>query len=333
MKNSDFRKRLGLQFFAEADTGGAGAEAGAELGGVEDDFLAAFDMDGGEPATEDGDAAEAQVADDGVEAELGTEGGGRTAAKHGGEQAADNPQDTTAEQAEALAAPAVVALEIGGQTVQVPADAMQALTGALGRDVSVLIAAGMATETRQSREMRVLDAYAKAAGVTTEDYIAFLEREQEVHAVSAEVDAIRAQYPEGTPDEALRVIAERNVADRRAQEAQAEAARQEQLQRAQNDAAMQPMIHAMQEFTAVHPEIKGAQDVPQGVWDLVRDQRLSLPVAYERYQTEQARAELEQTRQQLKAAQKMNGNRTQAVGSMSGSPDGGRDEFASILLS
>ncbi len=134
--------KINLQFFAE-DTG------------AEDSVMEAFgaglldDDDGFEGFGETGEMGAEDVPQE-PEDETTPEGGGDAEGGAGGET-----QETPAEEPAAGGAGTEAAggmtVEVGG--VMVPAEAMQALSGALGQDASELIRRGMAYEQKGAREL------------------------------------------------------------------------------------------------------------------------------------------------------------------------------------
>lgn len=325
----DFRKRLGLQFFA----GGAEGEAApAEDAALDSVFTSTLLEEGPEDAPEDApeEPDEEQPAPAAQQQETPMQPAPAAQQEEPEEQPEERPEEN------------YVAAEVGGQQVQLPLAAVQALSDALGADCMTLLQRGAAYDAKAGRELAILDDYARAAGMDREAYLGFLERTRDEQQVKAEMDALRAKYPEGTPDAALRDLAQAAVTQRQAseraqramQEMQARQlqAQQAQAAQAQKQAALRQEI---EQFRAAHPGIQTSADVPEEVWDRIRqaDGALSLTAAYAMYERDQARQEAEQAREQMKAMQKNEKNRASSPGSMAGAADSAMSDFARILLS
>lgn len=318
----DFRKRLGLQFFAD---GAEGEAAPAEDAALDSVFTSTLLEEGLEDAPEE--PGEEQPAPEEEETPM---------------QPAQTPETQEEQEPEEDREENYVAAEVGGQQVQLPLAAVQALSDALGADCMTLLQRGAAYDAKAGRELAILDDYARAAGMDREAYLGFLERTRDEQQVKAEMDALRTQYPEGTPDAALRDLAQAAVTQRQAseraqramQEMQARQlqAQQAQAAQAQKQAALRQEI---EQFRAAHPGIQTSADVPEEVWDRIQqaDGALSLTAAYAMYERDQARQEAEQAREQMKAMQKNEENRASSPGSMAGAADSAMSDFARILLS
>ena len=83
-----------------------------------------------------------------------------------------------------------VPLVFNGQQILLPADAVQALTGALGANPVELLQKGMNYDRKAEREMRVLDQYAEAAGMNRQQYLEQLEGARNEQLLSAEIGAV-----------------------------------------------------------------------------------------------------------------------------------------------
>lgn len=234
--------------------------------------------------------------------------------------------------------PQAATVDVGG--ARVPADALRQVSQTLGQDAGELIRRGMEYDAKAGRELSILNDFAAMAGMELPEYLTYLEQARDEQAVSAEMEKIRGRYPEGTPDEALRDIAKNMVLLRREQAQQARQAAEQQAAAMQRQAAESERDGAMrreiESFRAAHPEIKGSADVPQEVWDAINASggTLGLNAAFTAYERDQAKAEAEQLREQLAAAQKNQANRAQSMGSMEGAGEDDMDaEFKRIMLS
>lgn len=319
-------KNVGLQFFAEDITDGAASEAGAAEDAVLDssmeaDFEAAFDgegADGSENPAED-NPPEGQT---GAEGGAGGDGSQEDRTEEDPSTTSGGPPPLSGEASPAGESP-VMTVDVGG--MMVPADAMQALSQALGQDASQLIQRGMSYEHKAAREISILEDYARSAGMELSAYLDQLEQQRDEFMISNEIEAIRSRFPEGTPDEALREIAANTVNTRKAQERAAQAMQQRAAAEQQEQARSQSMRQEIMQFRAAHPEFANAKDVPQEVWDTIQNSggKIGLSAAYTMYERDQARAEVETLREQMQAMQKNNENRQASPGSMSGAVDDG----------
>ena len=207
MDGSEIREGIGLQYFAEDDTG-------ADMDGFSDaDFLAALEDNGSLENQQDVAEGAPEGDGDGLENQqtgTDTQDEPENQPPEGGEvppETAEQPVQT-------------VPLVYNGQQILLPADAVQALTGALGANPVELLQKGMNYDRKAEREMRVLDQYAQAAGMNRQQYLEQLEGARNEQLLSAEMEQCRAEFPD-TPDPALKAIAEGRMASRRAAEAQA----------------------------------------------------------------------------------------------------------------
>ena len=129
-----------------------------------------------------------------------------------------------------------VPLTYNGQQILLPGEAVEALRGALGLDPVAVLQKGMNYDHKAARELRLLDQYAAASGMTRQQYIGKLEAAQRQQELAAEVEKCRAEFPEGTPDAALTEIAKNRIASRQAAERQQAMQRQSELQQMQQRA-------------------------------------------------------------------------------------------------
>lgn len=209
-----------------------------------------------------------------------------------------------------------VPLVYNGQQILLPADAVQALTGALGANPVELLQKGMNYDRKAEREMRVLDQYAEAAGMNRQQYLEQLEGARNEQLLSAEMEQCRTEFPD-TPDAALKAIAEGRMASRRAAEAQAAEQRRAELT-AMQQRIDQTVEHAREEADARAWEeyvslsgVKSFEEVPKRVLELVQQEAMTPVAAHWRYQ-----AELNQ--QAVRIAEKNQTNRQTSPGSMTG---------------
>ena len=305
MDGSEIRDSIDLQYFAED---GNTSDTGADMDGFdESEFLAALE----------GSDAENQ---------RGTNEGNEENVQDGAEdqRAEEQPEEPENQPPEGGEVPPetveqlvqTVPLVYNGQQIMLPADAVQALTGALGANPVELLQKGMNYDRKAEREMRVLDQYAEAAGMNRQQYLEQLEGARNEQLLSAEIEKCRAEFPE-TPDAALKAIAEGRMASQRAAAAQAA-----EQQRAQLDAMQQRIdqtveqareeadARAWEEYVSLSG-VKSFEEVPKRVLELVQQEAMTPVAAHWRYQ-----AELNQ--QAVRIAEKNQTNRQTSPGSMTG---------------
>lgn len=280
-------------------------------------FFAGFDEESG---GEDQPAAGDQTAQ-----ETGEAAGGEDQPA-GGEPSETEVQETTQgdqpEQAEET-----VQLRYNGNAFAVPVSAVRAISGAIGQaDVVGLLQKGMNYESKAERELRLLDQFAAAQGVNRAQYLDFLEQHMNEYALTQETERVRGTMPEGTPDEALRKIAEGNLKDRRA------AQKQESVRRRAAEIEQQRQAQAQRIYTdrarwAAYLKasgVKKAADVPEEVRKLVKDGMSPLEAHYT--------VENRRLQQELAAAKKNNRNRETAPGSLGTSGGDQADAFLAGFL-
>ena len=209
-----------------------------------------------------------------------------------------------------------VPLVFNGQQILLPADAVQALTGALGANPVELLQKGMNYDRKAEREMRVLDQYAEAAGMNRQQYLEQLEGARNEQLLSAEIEQCRTEFPD-TPDAALKAIAEGRMASRRAAEAQAAEQRraeltamQQRIDQTVEQAREEADARAWEEYVSLSG-VKSFEEVPKRVLELVQQEAMTPVAAHWRYQ-----AELNQ--QAVRIAEKNQTNRQTSPGSMTG---------------
>lgn len=310
------RDLIGLQYFAEDDTG-------ADMDGFNgDDFLAALE---GNDGLED-----QQTAAEGAE-ETVQDGAENQRAEEQQEESENQPPEGGEVPPETVEQPVqTVPLVFNGQQILLPADAVQALTGALGANPVELLQKGMNYDRKAEREMRVLDQYAEAAGMNRQQYLEQLEGARNEQLLSAEIEKCRAEFPE-TPDAALKAIAEGRMASQRAAAAQAA-----EQQRAQLDAMQQridqTVAQARQEANEkawdeyeVLAGVHKPEDIPPRVMELVNSEGMTPVAAHWRYQAEQ-------NAQAVQIEKKNNQNKMTSPGSVQGNKGDTSDPFLRGLL-
>lgn len=225
--------------------------------------------------------------------------------------------------------PQLVPMTFNGQQIMLPQEAVQQLRGALGTDPVALLQKGMNYDHKAERELRVLDQYAAASGMTRAQYLAQIEQAQQQAELNAELEKARSEFPEA-PDAALQEIARNRVAAKRAAE---------QQQRAQQQAAVQQVQQRAQQAVQEarrKAEIKGwddyeklagvhkPEDIPPRVVELVQKEGMTPVAAHWRYQAEQAQ-------QQNEINKKDQQNRQQSAGSLTGAGDTADDFLAGLF--
>lgn len=319
MDGSELREGIGLQYFAEGETGADmdGFDGGAFLesltgeNGLENQQAAA--PDGGAEGEEGG--LENQQTDPGQQNEPETlpPEGGETPP----EEAENQPVQT-------------VPLVYNGQQILLPADAVQALTGALGANPVELLQKGMNYDAKGEREFRLLDRYAEASGMSRQQYLEQLEGVQRQQMLEGEIEKCRSEFPD-TPDAALRAIAEGRLASQRAEQVRAAQQRQAEITAAQQridqtvqQARQEADIRAWDEYEAL-AGVHKPEDVPPRVMELVTKEHMTPVAAHWRYMSEQAQ-------QQVEIEKKNNQNRQMSPGSMTGREGDTSDPFLRGLL-
>ena len=314
MDGSELREGIGLQYFAEGETG-------ADMDGFDGDaFLESLTGENGlenqQAAAPDGGGEgearglENQQTDPTVQDEPETlpPEGGETPP----EEAENQPVQT-------------VPLVYNGQQILLPADAVQALTGALGANPVELLQKGMNYDAKGEREFRLLDRYAEASGMSRQQYLEQLEGVQRQQMLEGEIEKCRSEFPD-TPDAALRAIAEGRLASQRAEQVRAAQQRQAEITAAQQriDQTVQQARHeaemrAWDEYVKVSGA-KSVEDVPPRVAELVTKEHMTPVAAHWRYMSEQAQ-------QQVEIEKKNNQNRQMSPGSMTGREGDTSDPF------
>lgn len=287
-----------------------------------DDFLAALE---GNDGLED-----QQTAAEGAE-ETVQDGAENQRAEEQPEEPENQPPEDGEVPPEAVEQPVqTVPLVYNGQQILLPADAVQALTGALGANPVELLQKGMNYDRKAEREMRVLDQYAEAAGMNRQQYLEQLEGARNEQLLSAEIEKCRAEFPE-TPDAALKAIAEGRMASQRAAAAQAAEQQRAQLTAMQQridqtvaQARQEADERAWEEYVSLSG-VKSFEEVPKRVLELVQQEAMTPVAAHWRYQ-----AELNQ--QAVRIAEKNQTNRQTSPGSVAGNGNDTSDPFLKGFL-
>lgn len=320
MGGSEIRDSIGLQYFAED---GNTSDTGADMDGFNgDDFLAA--LEGND------DLENQQTAADGAE-ETVQDGAENQRAEEQQEEPEDQPSEGGEEPPETAEQPVqTVPLVYNGQQIMLPADAVQALTGALGANPVELLQKGMNYDRKAEREMRVLDQYAEAAGMNRQQYLEQLEGARNEQLLSAEIEKCRAEFPD-TPDAALKAIAEGRMASQRAAAAQAAEQQRAQLT-AMQQRIDQTVAQARQEANEkawdeyeVLAGVHKPEDIPPRVLELVQTEGMTPTAAHWRYQSELAQ-------QQVQIEKKNNMNKQMSPGSVAGNEGDTSDPFLKGFL-
>lgn len=320
MDGSEIRDSIGLQYFAED---GNTSDTGADMDGFNgDDFLAA--LEGND------DLENQQTAAEGEE-ETVQDGAENQRAEEQQEEPENQPPEGGEVPPETVEQPVqTVPLVYNGQQILLPADAVQALTGALGANPVELLQKGMNYDRKAEREMRVLDQYAEAAGMNRQQYLEQLEGARNEQLLSAEIEKCRAEFPE-TPDAALKAIAEGRMASQRAAAAQAAeqqraelTAMQQRIDQTVEQAREEADARAWEEYVSLSG-VKSFEEVPKRVLELVQQEAMTPVAAHWRYQ-----AELNQ--QAVRIAEKNQTNRQTSPGSVAGNESDTSDPFLRGLL-
>lgn len=320
MDGSEIRGGIGLQYFAED---GNTSDTGADMDGFNGDaFLESLTGENGLENQQAAAEGEEETVQDGAEDQ-------RTEEQQ--EEPENQPSEGGEVPPEAVEQPVqTVPLVFNGQQILLPADAVQALTGALGANPVELLQKGMNYDRKAEREMRVLDQYAEAAGMNRQQYLEQLEGARNEQLLSAEMEQCRTEFPD-TPDAALKAIAEGRMASRRAAEAQAAEQRraeltamQQRIDQTVEQAREEADARAWEEYVSLSG-VKSFEEVPKRVLELVQQEAMTPVAAHWRYQ-----AELNQ--QAVRIAEKNQTNRQTSPGSVAGNESDTSDPFLRGLL-
>ena len=319
MDGSEIRDSIGLQYFAED---GNTSDTGADMDGFdESEFLAAL---------EGSDAEDQRGTNEGNEENV-QDGAEDQRAEEQPEEPENQPPEGGEVPPETAEQPVqTVPLVYNGQQILLPADAVQALTGALGANPVELLQKGMNYDRKAEREMRVLDQYAQAAGMNRQQYLEQLEGARNEQLLSAEMEQCRTEFPD-TPDAALKAIAEGRMASRRAAEAQAAEQRraeltamQQRIDQTVEQAREEADARAWEEYVSLSG-VKSFEEVPKRVLELVQQEAMTPVAAHWRYQAEQ-------NQQAVRIAEKNQTNRQTSPGSVAGNESDTSDPFLRGLL-
>ena len=320
MDGSEIRGGIGLQYFAED---GNTSDTGADMDGFNGDaFLESLTGENGLENQQAAAEGEEETVQDGAEDQ-------RTEEQQ--EEPENQPPEGGEVPPEAVEQPVqTVPLVFNGQQILLPADAVQALTGALGANPVELLQKGMNYDRKAEREMRVLDQYAEAAGMNRQQYLEQLEGARNEQLLSAEMEQCRTEFPD-TPDAALKAIAEGRMASRRAAEAQAAEQRraeltamQQRIDQTVEQAREEADARAWEEYVSLSG-VKSFEEVPKRVLELVQQEAMTPVAAHWRYQAEQ-------NQQAVRIAEKNQTNRQTSPGSVAGNESDTSDPFLSGLL-
>lgn len=320
MGGSEIRDSIGLQYFAED---GNTSDTGADMDGFNGDaFLESLTGENGLENQQAAAEGEEETVQDGAEDQ-------RTEEQQ--EEPENQPPEGGEVPPEAVEQPVqTVPLVFNGQQILLPADAVQALTGALGANPVELLQKGMNYDRKAEREMRVLDQYAEAAGMNRQQYLEQLEGARNEQLLSAEMEQCRTEFPD-TPDAALKAIAEGRMASRRAAEAQAAEQRraeltamQQRIDQTVEQAREEADARAWEEYVSLSG-VKSFEEVPKRVLELVQQEAMTPVAAHWRYQAEQ-------NQQAVRIAEKNQTNRQTSPGSVAGNESDTSDPFLRGLL-
>ncbi len=320
MDGSEIRDSIGLQYFAED---GNTSDTGADMDGFNGDaFLESLTGENGLENQQAAAEGEEETVQDGAEDQ-------RTEEQQ--EEPENQPPEGGEVPPEAVEQPVqTVPLVFNGQQILLPADAVQALTGALGANPVELLQKGMNYDRKAEREMRVLDQYAEAAGMNRQQYLEQLEGARNEQLLSAEMEQCRTEFPD-TPDAALKAIAEGRMASRRAAEAQAAEQRraeltamQQRIDQTVEQAREEADARAWEEYVSLSG-VKSFEEVPKRVLELVQQEAMTPVAAHWRYQAEQ-------NQQAVRIAEKNQTNRQTSPGSVAGNESDTSDPFLRGLL-
>lgn len=314
-------KKIGLQFFAEA---AAEADGAGDDGMAVDGFLEGFLED--EDSFEEGMDSDTPIT---AEPEAGTD------SPTAQQEDETTPQESQGEpqqvQQPPQAAQELVSVAVGNTSIGLPKSAVDALSNALGGNAAEVIRRGLEYDNKNTREMALLTRLAEVSGKDLPTFMQEAEQQMIQMQVEREMQNVRVQLQEGTPDEAIRIIAQKRVEDannRRAfQQFQQRQAQAQQAARARQQAVndkVQPWRDYINQFG-----VKSMEDIPKEVLAFA-DQGMNPIAAHYRFQAEQAQAQM---RQMQAATKKNEQNRQAAVGSMGSSEGDEADPFLSGLLS
>lgn len=309
---SEFRGRMGLQFFAEGEDAGVdGADMDGDFGSDFEDGLFDGDLENQQTAEQEtGEGADGGL---GNQQPDGQQGEPEKQENEGGERPPAEGQPPAQEP------PQLVPLTYNGQQIMLPQAAVQEIGRALGMDAIELLQKGMNYEHKNERELAVLNQYAAAANMTVPQFIQQLEQLKQAQELEEEVKKIKDEFP-ATEENALLEIAKGRVAARRNEQMQQAHAREAQMQqlRSRVDQTVQDMQKQREneQWTAYEKEtgIHTPDKIPPRVWELVHQGKTPME-AHWQYQSEQAKAKLDK---QNNIHQQQERNRQATTGSLAG---------------
>ena len=293
--------RLSMQFFAEDEAMGD-TNLEADISEAED-MTTEADDDWGDLFSDE--SAEAETAEPSEE-------------QPAGENATEQPNEAPAEE--------TLNLKFLGKDISLSKSAAQSVADALGINIDTLgptLQKGLNYDhavgsLQNSRELRLLDEYARMNGMDRKAYLDYLERSQADFQARKELDGLRQQYPDA-PEELLRRVSQQGaeLQKRQNEESKAEAQRQAEIDRRK----------PWQELFAKHPDLT-AETLPPRVFEMVSE-GMSPMAAYLTIKNEELT-------QALAAEKKNKENRQIAVGPVKGTdkvenPDPFMDGFESVF--
>lgn len=313
-------KEIGLQFFSEQSEPQDSTEV---IDAAVDDFLQGFacDENTDDFFEEDTDSHAPQPTQ--IEQSTLSDGEQQTVEEHG--QAVQSPSLQPPQMAQD-----VVSVAVGNTAIGLPKSAVDTLSGALGTDVAELIRRGLDYDNKGAREAELLSRLAEVSGKDLPTFMVEAEQQMLALQLEQEMQRVRARLPEGTPDEAVRMIAQKNVTEVNNRRAFEQYQRQQaQIQQAENarqqawNQKIQPWRAYVQQFG-----ISDMSQIPQAVLAYA-DAGMDPIAAHYRVLAEQAQ---EQVKQAQAASTKNAHNRQTSVGSMETVGDDQADAFLSGLL-
>ena len=151
---------------------------------------------------------------------------------------------------------------------------------------------------RSGREFKVLDAYAQRNNMTREQYVEYLEKNEERIALREAEKAVRQKYP-GLTDEAAKEMAQLKIAQESQKRQLEDKAKEEQARRMQQEES----VRDWSDFLREYPDLNTADKIPAEVQEAVRQGERPLS-AMRKYELAKAREETEALRAQMEAKEK-----------------------------
>ena len=196
-------KKIGLQFFAEA---AAEADGAGDDGMAVDGFLEGFLED--EDSFEEGMDSDTPIT---AEPEAGTDS--PTAQQEDETTPQESQNEPPQVQQPLQAAQELVSVAVGNTSIGLPKSAVDALSNALGGNAAEVIRRGLEYDNKNTREMALLTRLAEVSGKDLSTFMQEAEQQMIQMQVEREMQNVRAELQEGTPDEAIRIIAQKRVED------------------------------------------------------------------------------------------------------------------------